>query len=92
MNGDGTTCNIRPYQVESLRPAILASTGLNPDLVVMREGGSLPRTSSGKIRRAEALLRYQKGELLPPKKVNSWLIAGALASSSWAFLRSRSHE
>ena len=58
--------------------AILAATQLAPDEVVMLAPGTLPRTSSGKIRRAEALRLYRLGELRPPASVTPLLVAGAL--------------
>ena len=54
--------------------AIRGTTGLNPDEIVILEQGTLPRTSSGKIRRTEARRRWQEGELTPPDKVG-WRMA-----------------
>jgi hypothetical protein len=42
---------------------VLERTGLDPDEVVVLAPGSLPRTSSGKLRRQEALRRHLEGEL-----------------------------
>ena len=50
---------------EGCRRAIRARTGLDPDLVVLLEAGTLPRTSSG-TRRAETLRAWRHGELYPP--------------------------
>ena len=72
---------------EMCRTAILAATGLDPDLVVALSPGTLPRTSSGKIRRAETLRRWLAGELHPPEAVTPWFLAGALAKSAWARMR-----
>jgi acyl-CoA synthetase (AMP-forming)/AMP-acid ligase II len=58
--------------------AVLNSTHLAVDEVILLEPGTLPRTSSGKIRRAEALRLYQLGELRPPRAVTPMLVAGAL--------------
>ncbi|MDP2313368.1 MAG: AMP-binding protein [Pseudomonadota bacterium] len=69
--------------------AILAATGLDPALVVLLTPGTLPRTSSGKIRRGEALRRWLAGELLPPEEVNAWRLAGALAKGTLAHWRTR---
>ena len=69
--------------------AVVAATGLRPELVVVLEPGTLPRTSSGKIRRGEALRRWRAGELQPPDKVHLLRVAGILASSALAFLRTR---
>ncbi len=48
---------------QSARRAVLESTGLVPDEVVVLSPGSLPRTSSGKLRRQETLRRHLEGEL-----------------------------
>ncbi len=73
---------------EMCAKAILAATGLDPTLVVPLAPGSLPRTSSGKIRRGEALRRWVAGELSPPDAVNAWTLAGALAKGTLAHWRS----
>ncbi|MDP2309197.1 MAG: AMP-binding protein [Pseudomonadota bacterium] len=69
--------------------AVLAATGLDPALVVLLTPGTLPRTSSGKIRRGEALRRWLAGELLPPDEVNAWRLAGALAKGTLAHWKAR---
>ncbi|MEN0063123.1 MAG: fatty acyl-AMP ligase [Myxococcota bacterium] len=71
---------------EDCRKAVLARTGLNPDLVLLLDPGTLPRTSSGKIRRRETVRRFKAGELSPPKQVTPWLVAGAMAKSAWGYL------
>jgi fatty-acyl-CoA synthase len=71
-------------QAEACRRAIQAATGLEPNLVVLLEPGTLPRTSSGKIRRAETRNQWQAGTLTPPEKVGPLLLAGALARSTLA--------
>jgi acyl-CoA synthetase (AMP-forming)/AMP-acid ligase II len=45
------------------RDAIIAGSGLIPEAVVIIETGRLPRTTSGKVRRAEAARQYLGGEL-----------------------------
>ena len=69
--------------------AILEKTAIRPSAVIALESGTLPRTSSGKLRRQETLRRYLGHELIPPKKVNTFLIAGALAKSAMGYLKSR---
>ncbi len=71
------------------REAVLEAAGLNLDEVVLLPPGALPRTSSGKRRRQEALRRYRAGELDPPDRVTLFKVAGAMARSAWAFARSR---
>lgn len=79
----------RPELAEECRQAILGATGLDPALVVLLPAGSLPRTSSGKIRRAESLRRFHLGELQPPNEVTPLLLAGAMAKSALGYLRAR---
>lgn len=79
----------RPQLAEDCRTAVLAATGLDPALVVLLAPGTLPRTSSGKIRRVETLVQWQEGSLRPPEAVTPWLLAGALAKSALGYLRAR---
>ena len=69
--------------------AVRGATGVAPDLVQLLAPGTLPRTSSGKLRRGETLARYRAGTLTPPDKVTPLLLAGAMARSSYAYWRSR---
>ncbi len=48
-----------------IRAAILGEFGLAPHAVLVLPGGCLPKTLSGKLRRAEVRRRYQCGELTP---------------------------
>jgi fatty-acyl-CoA synthase len=48
------------------RAAVLAATGLALDEIHVLAPGTLPRTSSGKLRRAETLRRHRAGALTPP--------------------------
>jgi len=74
---------------ERARRRILERTGLVPAEVVVLAPGTLPRTSSGKIRRAEAGRRHLAGELAPPARVGPVALARALLRSRWALLRLR---
>jgi hypothetical protein len=65
------------------------AAGLEAEVFEILEPGSLPRTSSGKIRRRETLRRWQNGELSPPGKVTPLRLAGALGRSSLAMARLR---
>ena len=64
--------------------AIQTATGLKADLVLVLEPGTLPRTSSGKLRRGESLRRWQAGTLVPPASVTVLKLAGAMARSTLA--------
>jgi acyl-CoA synthetase (AMP-forming)/AMP-acid ligase II len=69
--------------------AVLGATGLAVDRVVVAAPGTLPRTSSGKLRRAETVRRFRAGELTPPGAVTPLSLAGAVARSSLAYARLR---
>jgi len=74
---------------EACRTAVLGATGLAVDHVVVLAPGTLPRTSSGKLRRSETLRLYLEGELKPPQKVTTLRLAGAVARSQLAYARTR---
>ena len=70
-----------------VREAIAARTGIRAHTVALLAPGTLPRTSSGKLRHSEALRRYQAGELKPPDPLNAWRMAKAMAGSAIAFTK-----
>ncbi|MEO7973500.1 MAG: AMP-binding protein [Thermoanaerobaculia bacterium] len=63
------------------REAVLARVGLAVDAVEVLAPGTLPRTSSGKIRRGEAMKRFLTGTLTAPAPVGPLRLAGALVRS-----------
>lgn len=69
--------------------AVSSRLGLVPARVVVLPPGTLPRTSSGKIRRSEAGRRLLAGELQPPATVTPLRMLGAMARSSIGFARAR---
>ncbi len=69
--------------------AIRSCTGLEPSLVTILEPGTIPRTSSGKLRRGETLRRFHAGTLAPPESVSAWRMAGHLARSAVGWARAR---
>ena len=73
------------------RAAVLAATGLALDEVVVLAPGTLPRTSSGKLRRAETLRLHLASGLAPPDPVTPLRLAGAMARSGLAYARLRWH-
>jgi fatty-acyl-CoA synthase len=77
-----------PLLAERARRAILEHTGIAPDAVQILAPGTLPRTSSGKLRRTEALRRHLAGALRPPRRANAITVALALARSALASARS----
>lgn len=72
---------------ERCRAAVLGATGLAVDRVAMLAPGTLPRTSSGKLRRGEALRLFLAGELAAPARPTALRLAGALARSGLAYAR-----
>lgn len=57
--------------VDACRRRVLAQTSIAVDRVEVLAPGTLPRTSSGKIRRQETLRRYLDSRLDPPKSVSA---------------------
>jgi acyl-CoA synthetase (AMP-forming)/AMP-acid ligase II len=72
---------------ERVREAVLVSTGVRAHTVRVLEPGTLPRTSSGKLRRSEALRRFLAGELTAPRKVGTVGLVVEMAKSALAFAR-----
>ncbi len=71
------------------RGRVLERTGITLDRVVVLAPGTLPRTSSGKIRRQETLRRYLEGELKPPDRIPAVALARTMGRSVMAFVRLR---
>jgi acyl-CoA synthetase (AMP-forming)/AMP-acid ligase II len=72
---------------EQVRGAVLARTGVDPHTVVLLEPGTLPRTSSGKLRRQEALRRFHAQTLSAPEKVNALTMGRELAKSALGYAK-----
>jgi fatty-acyl-CoA synthase len=70
-----------------LRRAVLERTGIAPHTVRLLAPGTLPRTSSGKLRRQEALRRFLAGTLVPPRRVTPLRLALELARGQLAHAR-----
>jgi fatty-acyl-CoA synthase len=73
----------------TMRRRVLERTGIAPDRIQLLAPGTLPRTSSGKLRRQEALRRWQLGELTAPAPAGPLRLALAAARSHLALRRSR---
>ena len=74
---------------ERVSHAVARTAGLVADEVVVVAPGTLPRTSSGKLRRGEALRRWLAGELAPPREFGPLRLAGAVLRSRRAMSRLR---
>jgi len=75
----------------AVRERVIEATGLVPDQVVVWPPGTLPRTSSGKIRRNEARRLYLEGRLRPPAAVSALRLFREMIRSRFALSRSRRH-
>jgi acyl-CoA synthetase (AMP-forming)/AMP-acid ligase II len=73
----------------AIRAAVLSHTGVEVQAVHLLAPGTLPRTSSGKMRRAEALRRFLSGTLSAPRRVNALTLAWEVVRSGIATTRSR---
>ncbi len=69
------------------RRKVRSRTGVDPDVIVVVEPGTLPRTSSGKLRRQKTLQMYREERLDPPGDVGPTLLAKAFAKSALGYLR-----
>jgi acyl-CoA synthetase (AMP-forming)/AMP-acid ligase II len=76
-----------PRLAERITVAVLARTGIRPWTVELLAAGTLPRTSSGKLRRGLALRSYVAGTLAPPGKINLRTVTRELARSAVGFAR-----
>ncbi|MBI3504280.1 MAG: fatty acyl-AMP ligase [Proteobacteria bacterium] len=79
-----------PPDLESrIVAAVVEHTSIVPHTVVLLPPGTLPRTSSGKLRRGEALRRFREGTLRAPAPVTPLHVGTEVAKSLAAFLRTR---
>jgi len=69
------------------REAVLARSGLAVDRVLVLPPGTIPRTSSGKLRRGETLRRHLGNALRPPGGTGPIQLAWILAKSRLKLLR-----
>ncbi|HEY6361083.1 MAG TPA: AMP-binding protein [Vicinamibacterales bacterium] len=68
---------------------ILEGIGLEPRAIDVLKPGTLPRTSSGKLRRAAAIQAFAAGELAPPTDPTALRLLGEVARSQLAWARRR---
>ncbi|OBI17493.1 AMP-dependent synthetase [Mycobacterium sp. E2327] len=66
-----TAPDAEPSLAHDVAVRVQQHTGILPAHVELLEPGTLPRTSSGKLRRREALTQWQTGRLSAPKKVTA---------------------
>jgi fatty-acyl-CoA synthase len=65
------TSDAPPSLARDVASRVQRYTGILPAHGELLAPGTLPRTSSGKLRRREALTQWQTGQLTPPKKVTA---------------------
>ena len=82
-----TTPSVPVNLEERLRAAIVERTNVRPHTVELLAPGTLPRTSSGKLRRGEALRLYQAHALLAPPPVTVFSLSKEVARSALAHAR-----
>ena len=70
-------------------PRWSSAPGIRPHTIELLAPGTLPRTSSGKLRRSEALARWTAGTLHPPSRVHPLGLMAAMVRSALALARSR---
>jgi len=71
----------------AIRERITDGIALIPYHVQILEPGTLPRTSSRKIRRSDALHMFLSGELIPPEKMGALKLLGEVGKSQVAWGR-----
>jgi acyl-CoA synthetase (AMP-forming)/AMP-acid ligase II len=76
---------------DRIRAAVAERTGVRPHTVQLLSAGTLPRTSSGKLRRSEALRRWATGTLQPPARVTAVRLVLEMLRSALALARARPH-
>lgn len=72
-----------------IRQRVIAGIGLAPRWVEVLRPGTLPRTSSGKLRRASAIEAFAAGRLTPPARVNMLHVLREITRSKLAWGRRR---
>jgi fatty-acyl-CoA synthase len=70
-----------------IRNRLLTGLSLAPYHIELLPPGTLPRTSSGKLRRSDALKKYVAGELVPPDKVTALKLLKEIGKSQIAWAR-----
>lgn len=66
---------------------VAAATDIRPDIVSLVPSDTIPKTSSGKLRRAALRSAYLKGEMGPPRRPPAFQIAGLWLAGLGARMR-----
>lgn len=78
--------------VEDIKAHILRGLSVIPHQVEILRPGTLPRTSSGKLRRSEALRQFLAGQLSAPARVTALRMLKEVGKSQLAWARFRSEK
>jgi len=78
--------------IAEVQSRVRSGLGLNSHHVELLPPGTLPRTSSGKLRRSEALRQFVAGELVPPEKVTALKLLLEMGKSRLAWSRFSSQQ
>jgi fatty-acyl-CoA synthase len=78
-----------PELAAMIRGRVAERTGIRPYAVELLSPGTLPRTSSGKLRRGEAARQFQRGELAPPGEVGALTLVKSMIRSEAALWRAK---
>lgn len=78
--------------IEDIKSHILSGLSVMPHQVEMLRPGTLPRTSSGKLRRSEALRQFLAGELAAPADVTALRMLKEVGKSQLAWARFRAEK
>jgi acyl-CoA synthetase (AMP-forming)/AMP-acid ligase II len=78
--------------VEDIQGHILRGLSVMPHQVEILSPGTLPRTSSGKLRRSEALRQFLAGQLAAPARVTALRMLKEVGKSQLAWARFRSEK
>lgn len=78
--------------IAEVRSRVRSGLALSLHHVELLPPGTLPRTSSGKLRRSEALRQFVAGQLVPPEKVTALKLLLEMGKSRLAWSRFSSQE
>ena len=84
-----TTSDAPSTLADEVASRVQERTQIRPAHVELLAPGTLPRTSSGKLRRREARTQWLAGTLTPPKKVSAARLLAAAAHGELSHARAR---
>jgi fatty-acyl-CoA synthase len=84
-----TTADAPPTLADDVASRVQERTLIRPAHVELLAPGTLPRTSSGKLRRREARTQWLAGTLSPPKKVTAARLLAAAAHGELSHARAK---